>query len=75
MNAFFNKKNHKCNLSRKEIIDSVKISIEKNNNALAYLNNFVANDCDVEHIEYLKVVCKQVDKMYKDTLKRMGVKI
>lgn len=74
MNAFFNKKNHKRNLSRKEIIDSVKISIEKNDRALDYLNNISVSDCYFEHIEYLRVVCQQVDKIYKDTLKRLGAK-
>lgn len=75
MNAFFNKKNHKRNLSHKELIDSVKISIQKNDKALAYLESIEVSECYVEHIEYLKLMCKQVDKMYKESLKRLGGKL
>ena len=91
MNAFFNKKNHKRNLSHKELIDSVKVSIQKNDKALASVQKFIlvldrefSKDQDIkfvnlpfcfselEDLKYLKFMCGQVDKMYKESLKRLG---
>lgn len=85
---FFSKKNHGSNISRKELIDSVELSIKKNKHSFEFLDRIsflLQNQThlglssititvdDFEDIEYLKVVCSQIDKMYKDTLKRMGV--
>lgn len=77
MNKFFDKK--RKNVSKAEVIDSLKTSIDKNEIALDLVNNFLTfdivnlKDSEKESLAYIKFVLHKVNNLYVESLKNSGV--
>ncbi len=77
MNKVFDKKRKK--VSKNELIDSLKTSIDKNESALNFVNELLSvssedfNEKEIHDLQYIELVLHKVNNLYVESLNNVGV--